>query len=365
MLNKKQIINLRRYCEKLLNKDDWDRFDFISYIDENLTYSENKTLLGDVIREHFKKKKQKEKPRDYPKQELEEMKDKALRKEEQKAEIEFQKTLTQIEKDKTTSLIEDIYYIPKTFAKMVANGNAKGFILFGEAGTGKSYSVIRAFKEEKKEFVYLSGHITSLELYNFLYEHRQENIILDDVNILDNEINLNMLKSCLSDNSLVCYHTSSTKLKVPSKFIFNGTICLLLNQKPQKRGESLKAVESRVLNYELKLDYRTKIKVMFELARQEYKDINQDERFEVVKWIRNNTSQATKNLNLRVLFQIYEMYRFDEQNWKKLAGKILVEDRDLRLIVQGLNSSDWCEETGKHRATYFRYKNQLLKNESI
>jgi len=360
MLTKKELINLRRYCEKLLGKDDYDRFDFTSYIDNELSYKENKQILGDIIREHFKTtEKKKKKEIDYPKQQLQEMEERALRQEEEKAEIEFQKTLEIIEKNKTTNIIEEIYYIPKQFTKMVANGNANGFILFGEAGLGKSYSVMKAFRESKTPFVYLSGHITSLELYQFLYNHRKEHIVLDDVNVLDNEINLNMLKSCLNSHSrMVCYNTSSHKLKVPNKFIFEGTITLLLNEKP-RNNENLRAVESRVLNYELKMDYRTKVKVMFELAKQEYKDLKEEERKEIVRWIEKNTSPATKNFNLRVLFQVYEMYRFNKNEWKKLAKKILITDEELELIIQGVSCQDWIERVGKSRATYFNYKKKL------
>jgi hypothetical protein len=118
----------------------------------------------------------------------------------------------------------------------------------------------------------------------------------------------------------------------------------------------LRAVESRVLNYEIKLDYRTKIKVLMELSKKEYKDLTRKDRKEVVSWIRENTSRATKNLNLRILFLLYEMYRFDKQNWVRMAKKILLVDEELKLIVEGVSVGEWCEVTGKSRRTYFRYK---------
>lgn len=282
-----------------------------------------------------------------------------IQKAEEQAEIEFEKTLKRIEQDKTTNIIEEYYYIPKQFAKMVANGNSKGLILYGECGCGKSYNVMRAFRESEKEFVYLSGHITNLELYHFLFKNRSKNIILDDINILDNEINLNMLKSCLNDNSgIVSYNSSSAKLRVPNKFIFEGTICLLLNKKPRDNA-SLKAVESRVLNYELKLSYKDKIKIIFELAKTDYKTISQEKRMEIVKWIKDNTNEATNNFNLRVLFHLYEMFLFDNKNWKKLGEKILVKNEELNWIIQGLHYNEWCSKTGKSVKTYYRYKDRL------
>jgi len=203
------------------------------------------------------------------------------------------------------------------------------------------------------------GHITSLELYNFLYENRNEHIVFDDVNILDNENNLNMLKACLNSNSrVVSYHTTSNKLKVPNKFLFSGSITILINEK-SNNSESLRAVESRVLNYELKMSYEDKMKILYELSKQDYEGLNLEERQEIVKWLKENTSKATLRLNLRLLFQIYEIYKFNKENWKYLASKIIIHDENKELIVQGLNYKEWCEKTGKHIATYYRYKKEM------
>jgi len=278
---------------------------------------------------------------------------------EEQAEQEFNRALDKIGQQETTKTIDDIYFIPKQYTKMVANGFSRGFLLFGDAGIGKTYSVMKAFKEANKPFVMLSGHITSLELYHFLFEHKNENILLDDVNILESEQNLNMLKACLSDNSrVVSYHTSSSRLRVPNKFVFNGTMTLLLNKIP-KEAESLKAVESRILTYELKLDYKTKIKILFELAKQDYKEINQEDRQIIVEWIKNNTSEATENLNLRLLFLCYEFFRFNKENWIRLASKTIKNDELIQMIVQGVSQNDWCDATGLNRRTYYRYKQKL------
>jgi len=178
---------------------------------------------------------------------------------EKEVQDELKKTIETIKEDKTTETIEKIYTIPKDYAKMVGKGNARGFLLYGKAGIGKTYLVKRAFIEIGQEFVCLSGHITSLKLHEFLYENRKKHIILDDVNILENEKNLNLLKSALAnDNNVVEYETTSRLLNVPSKFVFEGTITILLNSIP-KGCESLIAVESRVLHHELILSYEQKI----------------------------------------------------------------------------------------------------------
>lgn len=360
MENKEYV---RNWAKKFFdeNQKDFETFDFDSYYDDKLTISENQNHLRSKINKLFEEQNKKN-VKVMPKEQYDVLVAQEIQKAEKQATLEFEKALEKIEKDNTTTIIEDIYFLPKQYAKMVANGKAKGFILYGEAGLGKSYTIMRAFREEKKDFVYISGHITPLELYNFLFKHRNDNLILDDVNVLGNEINLNMLKSCLNDNSrLVSYNTSSSRLKVPDKFIFDGTICLLLNIKPSS-NENLKAVESRVLNYELKLSYEDKLKVIFELAKNDYEGLTQEDRNIIVNWIKNNTNKATKNLNLRILFHFFEMYKFDKANWEKMAKSLLLNDEYMSLILTGISCQEFCFVTGKSKATYFRYKDNLKNN---
>jgi len=353
---------LGKWARNLINKanGDYQVFDIESEYDNTLTFYENKQILKDKImvlyniQEPIARKKVK-----TQEGQQEEHKYTQLEEIEKQAELEFNKTLDKIGKQETTKAIEDVYFIPKQYSKMVAEDYARGFLLFGEAGTGKTYSVMKAFQEVGKKFILLTGHITSMELYHFLFEHRKEKIVLDDVNILESEQNLNMLKACLSEHSrIVQYHTTSGKLRVPNQFVFEGGIIILLNDVP-KNSESLRAVESRILNFELKLDYKTKIKIFYELAKQKYKKLSGQERQEIAEWIKKNTNEATENLNLRLLFMCYEFFRYNKNKWEKMASKLIQNNEYKKLIVDGLKAEEWCQKTGKHRATYYRYKKEM------
>lgn len=282
---------------------------------------------------------------------------------EKEAENQLRKTLKDIKTNSTSDLLEKIYLKPKQYAKMVAKNNARGFLLWGNTGLGKTFAIFRAFEEIGKNFVYLSGHITPLELYQFLFRHKEEHIVLDDVNILNDDINLNMLKSCLCDKpSIVNYNTTSPRLKVPNKFHFKGTITLLLNSKP-KLNEDLKAIEGRILNYELKLSYKDIISVLYEITNQDYKGTTKKEREEIVRFIEKNTNEATENLNLRTLFQFYEIFKYNKENWKPFALEQLKTNYYMDLIVQSISSWKWCDETGKSTATYYRYKKKFQEQQ--
>ena len=289
---------------------------------------------------------------------MEEEEKQQLEKIEKEADKEFEKTLKEIKDSPTTDKLEEIFNTIKNFTKMVVKGHKKGFLLYGNAGIGKTYNIIKAIKEENQKLNIFSGHITSLELYHYLYEHRKENVILDDINILENEQNLNLLKAVLGETSIVQYNTTSTKLKVPNKFKFEGSLIILLNSIPEN-SSSLKAVESRTLFYEMKLDYNEKIEILEELTKNPYKKLKDDERNEILKWIKDNTNEATENFSLRTLNTCYEFYLYDKKIWKDLALKVLIKNIDIQLIIKGMSEYAWCSETNKHRATYYRLKKDL------
>lgn len=292
-----------------------------------------------------------------------------IQKQEAEAEKSFMESLEQIEKDKTSDIIEKIFFIPKQYAKMVAQKFSNGLILFGEGGLGKTYSVLRAFKEEGVDFCICSGYTTPLQLYTYLYENRTRHILLDDVaGLLDNKISLDILKCALYSPKgvrKVSYNSSSAKLEVPSDFIFEGTITILVNE--MRHNQDLKAVADRVLYHELKLNYQQVISVLFELAKQNYKDMSREERFVVATWIKDNTTIATKNLNLRFLFKCFEFYRYDKNKWEDLAKESILTDDRLLKVKDLLNSNvsvktacmEFIERGLGSRASFFRIKKKL------
>jgi len=360
--------------------EDADKIDINALVDSSLSYYEARNELKQKIDELYPvpietRIERKEITRkDIKSQEemIEVLNQRELEKEEKKAELEFMKSLEKIEKE-NSKVIEEIYYVPKNYAKMVALGYSNGMIFLGEAGVGKSFTYISAFKEAGKKFVYATGFTTSLQLYHFLYEHRKEHILFDDDRILDNQTNLDMLKSALYSPKgvrIVEYNTTSPRLKVPNKFIFEGTISIILN-KLKKKNEDLRAVADRVLFYEFKLSYKEKMKILFELAKKDYKDLSLKERLMIVNWIKDNTDECVENLNLRLLFKIYEIYRYDRQNWKKLAGKLIIKNKELNRLKEILDKhkadrypvkeaeKEFIELGLGSRATFYRLKSKL------
>ena len=366
---KTRLINWgKRYITK--NGGDYQAFDFDSEIDMSLSWIECKNIIKEKINSVFKIETEIDKNKIEKDKEMEKfLNTKLLEKEEKQAELNFMKSLEKIEKDKTTNIIEEIYYVPKSFAKMVAKGNSTGFLLWGRGGLGKTYCVIRAFKEEKIKFVFCSGFSSVLEFYNFLYNHRKDNILFDDVsNLLKSPAILDLLKSALyspKGKRIVQYQSTSPRLQVPHLFEFTGTITILVNEL-RKSNEDLKAVADRILNFELDMDYKTIMKVIFEIIKQPYKNLKKEERQMIGKWIQENTSSATQNMNLRLLFKIYEIFRYDKNSWEKLAGKIIINDKRLLEVKELLENNSSVKnaelefiERGGSRAGFYRIKRRL------
>lgn len=367
--------NKEKLKEEVLNYlgGDFDLFDFEAEYDSNLIYDENKRLIFEKIK-HLKPKipEKKKEAEILNKSGFKILQGIEFDKYKKECELKFEDEINKLLEKADTSTLEEQYFKPRSYIKMVLKNHLKGLILFGEGGLGKSYLTLKTLKENNlevyRDFAYLKGYITKLELYHFLFENKNKLIVLDDINILDNEDNLNLLKGCLDDNNRwVSYSTTSDKLKCPNRFLFEGNIILLLNCKPSS-NPSLRAVETRVFNYEVNFDFKTKIKLICELSKKDYKTLSKDERFKIVDFIKKNTNEGTINLNFRLLFQFYECWLYDKDNFQELARGVLKEDENLNLIRELLEKNnqvksackEFIEITGLSQATFYRQK-RLLK----
>jgi hypothetical protein len=262
-----------------------------------------------------------------------------------------------IKKIKLTNKYEECFdlNVKKNHNYILANG-----ILTHNCG--KTYRVKKVLtelgKKEGTDYFIISGHITPLQFFCKLFMGRDKILIFDDVNILDSKINLNMLKAELNENShgKVEYHTSrSLPEGVPESFIFTGRVIILLNDKPTN-SKDLKAVENRILNHHLKFSYEEIIRILTDIAKQDIKGITLKERMEVVKYIKENTNCATKNLNIRLYQHLIRFYIWNKENWKVLAQDYIQNDRYTTMIIQGCKEKEFCEKTGLSKRTYFNYK---------
>jgi len=360
MITQKDRTNLENYIKKRFDEVEMDykTFDAKAEIDSDLSYAENKAIIEKKLNKILPKIPPKlKKDALIPKEQMEQIYIMETQRAEQQAKLEFEKVLEVIANTPTTFLQEKLYFVPQEYIKMVVHKRVKGLLLYGEPGLGKSFNVkkILSTMKNEKDYVIISGHITPMQFYKKLCSHQDKLIVLDDVNILESTINLNILKSAL-DTGLVEYSSSVLK-DFPSQFIFTGEIIILMNDEP-KNNEHLKALESRILTYKMEMDYKTKISILYDIAKHS-KDLTESERGDIVEWIKDNTSEATKNLSIRLLNICMEFYKWNKDKWKDLAKSYIKTDEIVNLIVTGISSQEFIEQTGLSRRTYFNYMRKI------
>jgi len=370
---KKKIIGL---CEKY--KVEEDLIDIEALYDNEINETENLELFTEMIEglsgsQNFEDKIEGDKK--TKKTSIKNEKDEKARidieqliAEEEHSQEEFEKTLNEI-KFKTTDTIEKAFYISKALITTLAKSkDIFGLILKGGAGLGKSYTTIKVFKDlgmkKGKDFEMLSAYTTPLELYQFLYTHKDNKIlILDDtMGFFENKINIGIVLSALwgEGKRIVHYNSSSGRLKAPKSFIFNSKIVWCVNDLPKQ----LSSVKSRCFFHELEFTYKEKIKLFYEIAK--IKKIP----LEIVDFIKLNSDELTEDLDFRLLFKVYDISKHNKKGWKEIVAHLLGKSEKLILLRKYLKESvsieeaqkKWCEETGSHRATFYRLKKNLLLN---
>jgi hypothetical protein len=238
-------------------------------------------------------------------------------------------------------------------------------ILEGESGLGKSYVTVQTLTENglklNSDFIIINTYVTPLELHELLYKHSNKIIVFDDIaNLFESSTSLGILLSALwspTKKRIVSYLSSTNKLRAPLQFEFKGKIIILTNKLPQE----LETIKSRCFYLSLNFKFEERIKLIYEICK-----INRIP-LEIADFIKEHTS-AAHNLNFRLPFKLFEIYRQNGNNgWDKLALQQLEVSEERAILLDILKSGksvrqqvlDWIERTGLSRATYFRYKRQL------
>ena len=352
-----------------------DTVDVSALWDSTLTYDENKTIIEEFVQKDLKAKKDL-----YPskkeadeieshqhKLEIEEY-EKSIREEENKA-------IERIKEGENLALLDKYFEKPKEYIKAVANGNINALVLISEGGLGKSHLVFSTLSklgtlEEKFElgvdYEYVNTYTTSLGLYNTLYANRDRVLILDDIEgLLEKNEGVSLLKSALwspTGYRTVSWNSTTTKRDAPARFEFKGQIILCLNKMP--KNANVQALLSRAIVQEINFSYDDKIKMMYEIAKTPYKDIDEKERIEVMDFIKANSDDTVEDINFRTLIKGFELYRYSKDKWKDLTKEILSVNPDIRTLKDVMKDKNmvkeqirsFCELTGHSRATFFRWK---------
>ena len=375
---------LRKMYESLCktHKIEQELIDFDATIDSTLTLDENFEILQEIVIELSNSKDVQEQIKasktnkgiKHEKEMINKTELENLKKEEENAKQELNRAVETILIDQNNDL--NSFFEPlKNYVKSVANseGCLNSLFVVSSGGIGKSTVVLSTLTEEKKKFVYVNNYTTTLELVNFLYEHKNEIIVFDDTeNIFNNKVIINILKGALwgigkENKRIVTYLTTDKKLKSPSQFEFKGKCFFLLNKKPNENDILTKALLTRSLVYEMNFTYEEIMKMLAEFTKLPYKEMTLEERQEIYNYVKENTDQSTQDLNFRTLLKIYDLYLENKLIWKDLSKNLLKRDEKIYLLHKFLNESNtikeaeqkWTEATGYCRKSFYNIKGGL------
>jgi hypothetical protein len=264
---------------------------------------------------------------------------------------------------------EKIYFeMDGLIEQAIVNAQTRGLIIVGASSLGKTFRVKKKCDSlgltEGKDYLIHSGHTTPMRLYVKLHNNSDKIHIFDDVDILSDKTSLNLLKAMLDKNThgIVEYDTSRKMPPgVKDKFIFTGKVIALLNELPSNGNEHLKAFENRVLTYYLNMNRNDILKCLHERATNEdIVGITVEDRLAIVKWLEENTNEATLNLNYRLYEKAVYMFIHNKETWKTLCmTQIKRADEYTTLVIEGCAEQEFIKKTGLSRRSYYNYKAKL------
>ena len=183
-----------------------------------------------------------------------------------------------LRKNTAMSVTEKMMY-PMKLTKLVLSGFFISVMVFGSAGIGKTFGVMKALEESGRVWyktaeeetsmtesdmdalldqpnptlIKVSGSITPKGLYKLLFRHRKCDIIVfDDCDdVLKDKTMANILKAALDkgvDTRVISWETSRPEEGLPNSFVFKSQIIFISNMTADKVD---KAVRSR--SYDINL----------------------------------------------------------------------------------------------------------------
>ena len=158
---------------------------------------------------------------------------------------------------KPKTRIEELQESAAYWAEKVLEGTCSGLALVGPGGLGKTFAVEKLLERrgENYEEKGKNSHITPLALYQTLYEHRDESVLLlDDIeHIYKQEVSVGILRSALWGNKLqggrrrrVVTYSTSKDIKVPGRFEYKGGLIIIGNKIPRKEDPIVEALLTRI-----------------------------------------------------------------------------------------------------------------------
>jgi len=237
--------------------------------------------------------------------------------------------------------MNDIYDI----SRAVAAGAFNSLLISGRAGTGKTFSVEKAMKDEGliegDDWMKVSGSVSTIMMYKAMYQFKDKVLVFDDCDaVFSNEDGRNILKAAL-DTKKIRKISYMKKLKmlydpkdfdndpegefnavesglIPNRFDFAGRIVFISNLQKTKIDPD-GAIRSRSILVDVNPDDATlmeRLKVL--LPHLEPRDMPMADKEEIYEFM-----QSAKDVSMRTFVKAAGFKVAGLSNWQRMAKRYL------------------------------------------
>ena len=240
----------------------------------------------------------------------------------------------------------DRFIMLRKITGAIRDDQAKGVIIYGGPGTGKSFEVEDELKRGKfgdKHYLIIKGYVTPPALFQLLYDNQSRVLVFDDSDsVLDDEDSLNTLKGALdtTEERIISWNTAGLDKAYPRQFEYKGRIIFITNKNLEKILEIARIAESKGRSPGKLIPHLDAM-----MSRCDYLDLTMDtprERFlriqqvtrssrmlvkkgctpleseEVLGFMRHNIHNL-RDLSLRTAIRIGGYMKIDRKGWVDMA----------------------------------------------
>lgn len=206
--------------------------------------------------------------------------------------------------------------------------------LVGRPGTSKTHTVREELEKLEEPWVYQNARMTPMGLFEFIAEHPEHIIVLDDIaSLFKNDQAVQILLAALDGKPgqprVVTYKSAD----VEQKILFSGAIIAISNV-PLRSDPLARALGSRIVMLEHEPSDGEIAAFMRHLATDGFQDLSGDECVEVAEFIISETREFNLRLDLRHLTKAFQDFRQQKHGRSRTSWRDLVRTSLKKLAIE-------------------------------
>ena len=248
----------------------------------------------------------------------------------------------------------------ESVAESFTTGKLNLLVVVSAGGLGKTTTFTRGLKKADTPYHIITGHITPKKLYEEAYEHRDQTILIDDVDGLlrSGTIVALMKQMCDTIPRKTIQYNTTQPMTVPSIFRTSSKIVLLLNKVPLD-NENIMAFLSRGIFVNF-----------IPTPREIFRELKEFAKDKAIMAFIESKVKTLGSINFRVYKHAVELKKC-KLNWEKyLLEEFKLRDEE-EIAIQITETRKpyvervqlWKAMTGKSQSTYDRIINDLGERE--